>query len=426
MTTPQTRSAVEAVARLESARLIAGLARFTGDVGLAEELAQDAVVAALEQWPDAGVPRNAGAWLMTVAKRRAVDLFRRNETLARKYSVIAAGPPPDDGTGDLERVLDDDRIDDDMLRLVFVACHPVLPVQSRVALTLRLLGGLTVAEIARAYLTGEAAVGQRITRAKKALADAGVPFEVPPAAERAQRMASVLEVIYLIFNEGYSATAGEDWMRPQLCQDALRLGRVLAGLTPDEPEVHGLVALMEFQASRTAARVGPGGEPVLLLDQDRARWDRLLITRGIAALGTADELLAGRAAAPGPYVLQAAIAGCHARAFRAQDTDWAQIVALYAMLAGVAGSPVVELNRAVAVSMAEGPQAGLDLVDALADEGSLSRYHLLPSVRGDLLAKLGRAEEARAEFARAAGLSHNARERDLLLARAADVTAPDR
>jgi RNA polymerase sigma factor (sigma-70 family) len=400
---------------MESARLIAGLARYTGDVGLAEELAQDAVVAALEQWPQSGVPRNAGAWLMTVAKRRAVDMFRRNRQQERKYAQIAREleAEGEGSTPDFDRAFSD-HIDDDLLRLVFTACHPVLGVQARVALTLRLLGGLTTAEIARAYLVPEPTIAQRIVRAKKTLSEAGVPFEVPGAQQRAARLSSVLEVIYLIFNEGYSATAGDDWMRPALCADALRLGRILAQLTPEEAEVHGLVALMEIQASRVRARAGPDGEPILLLDQDRARWDRLLINRGLAALGRAEQL--GGAGAP--YALQAAIAACHARAFRAQDTDWRRIAELYAVLAELTPSPVVELNRAVAVSMAFGPQAGLDLVDVLTAEGSLRGYHLLPSVRGDLLLKLGRPDEAGAEFERAAALTRNARERQLSLERA--------
>ena len=401
---------------MESARLIAGLARYTGDVGLAEELAKAAVVAALEQWPESGVPRNSGAWLMTVAKRRAIDLFRRNRELQHKYAQIgrALEAEGDSVTPDFDRAFSDD-IDDDLLRLVFTACHPVLAVQALVALTLRLLGGLTTAEIARAYLVPEPTVAQRIVRAKKTLARAQVPFEVPGAAERPARLSSVLEVIYLIFNEGYSATAGDDWMRPALCADALRLGRILAQLMPGEPEVHGLVALLEIQASRVRARTGPSGEPVLLLDQDRRRWDRLLINRGLAALARAEELGGAR----GPYALQAAIAACHARAFRPADTDWARITELYAVLAEVMPSPVIELNRAVAVSMAFGPQAGLDMVDALVAEPALRVYHLLPSVRGDLLAKLGRYEEARGEFERAATLTHNTRESRLLLDRAA-------
>jgi len=409
------RDAVEDVVRAEWARVVAGVARFTGDVGLAEELAQDAVVAALEQWPDSGVPRNAGAWLTTVAKRRAVDVFRRTENEQRKYAELGRDLEIDGEGADMELPdLDDsgDHIDDDLLRLVFVSCHPALAVPSRVALTLRLLGGLTTAEIARAYLTSEPTVAARITRAKKALAAAGVPFEVPPVAERGERLGSVLEVIYLIFNEGYSATTGDDWLRPGLCDDAIRLGRVLAGLTPDEPEVHGLLALMEIQASRAAARTGPSGEPVLLLDQDRTLWDRPMIDRGLTALDRADRL------GGGPYTLQAAIAACHARAARPEDTAWDRIAAIYAVLAAMTGSPVVELNRAVAVSMASGPQAGLDLLDTLADAPALRGYHLLSSVRGDLLAKLGRADEARAEFERAAELTRNTRERELSLERA--------
>jgi RNA polymerase sigma-70 factor (ECF subfamily) len=408
-------AAIESVVRMESARLIAGLARYAGDVGLAEELAQDALVAALEQWPAEGVPRNPGAWLMTVAKRRAVDLFRRNHELRLKYAQIGRALAADGEavTPDFDRAFSDD-IDDDLLRLIFTACHPVLAVPARVALTLRLLGGLTTAEIARAYLVPEATVAQRIVRAKKTLTQARVPFEVPGTAERPARLASVLEVVYLIFNEGYSATAGDDWMRPALCAEALRLGRVLAGLAPDEPEVHGLAALLEIQASRIPARSGPSGEPVLLLDQDRARWDRLLINRGLAALERAGQL----GGAEGPYALQAAIAACHARAFRPEDTDWPRIAALYAVLARRSPSPVVELNRAVAVSMAYGPQAGLDLVDELTAEPSLRSYHLLPSVRGDLLLKLGRAAEARTEFERAAALTQNAPERELSAGRA--------
>jgi len=405
---------------MESARLIAGLARYTNDVGMAEELAQDAVVAALQQWPESGVPRNSGAWLMTVAKRRAVDLFRRNRELERKYAQIgrALEAEGDSITPDFDRAFSDE-IDDDLLRLVFTACHPVLAVQARVALTLRLLGGLTTAEIARAYLVPEPTIAQRIVRAKKTLAKAQVPFEVPGSKERPARLSSVLEVIYLIFNEGYSATAGDDWMRPELCEDAVRLGRILAQLTPAEPEVHGLVALMEIQASRVRARAGPSGEPILLLDQDRSRWDRLLINRGLAGLTRAEELGGAR----GPYALQAAIAACHARAFRPEDTDWAGIAGLYGVLAEVMPSPVVELNRAVAVSMASGPQAGLDLVDVLAAEPSLRGYHLLPSVRGDLLMKLGRPDEARAEFERAAALTSNVQERDLSARRARSAQA---
>jgi RNA polymerase sigma-70 factor (ECF subfamily) len=416
--TAETHAAVEAVVRMESARLIAGLARYTGDVGLAEELAQDAVVAALEQWPGSGVPRNAGAWLMTVAKRRAIDMFRRNREREHKYAQIARTleAEGDTVTPDFDAAFSDD-IDDDLLRLIFIACHPILAVESRVALTLRLLGGLTTTEIARAYLAGEPTIAQRIVRAKRTLARAQVPFEVPIPEERPARVDSVLEVIYLIFNEGYSATAGDDWMRPALCEDAVRLGRILAQLAPDEPEVHGLVALMEIQASRVRARSGPGGEPILLLDQDRRLWDRLLINRGLAALARAEELGGGR----GPYALQAAIAACHARAFRPEDTDWERIAGLYAILAGLMPSPVIELNRAVAVGMAFGPQAGLDLVDGLAGEPALRGYHLLPSVRGDFLMKLGRPEEARAEFERAAAQASNARERELSAGRAAEA-----
>jgi RNA polymerase sigma factor (sigma-70 family) len=420
VTAAQAHNAVEAVIRMESARLIAGLARYAGDLDLAEELAQDAVVAALEQWPREGVPRNPGAWLMTVAKRRAIDLFRRNRELRVKYAQIgrALEAEGDAITPDFDRAFSDE-IDDDLLRLVFTACHPVLAVQARVALTLRLLGGLTTAEIARAYLVPEPTVAQRIVRAKKTLSSAGVPFEVPGPAERPARLSSVLEVIYLIFNEGYSATAGDDWMRPALCQEALRLGRLLAGIASGEPEVHGLLALMEIQASRLRARSGPGGEPVLLLDQDRARWDRLLIHRGLAALARAEQL-GGWA---GPYALQAAIAACHARAFRSEETDWTRIAELYAALAQQAPSPVVELNRAVAVSMAHGPQAGLDLVDQLLAVPSLQAYHLLPSVRGDLLMKLGRPAEAQAEFERAAELTSNIPERELSAERARAAAA---
>ena len=420
MTASQTHTAIEAVVRMEWARLIAGLAHYTGDVGLAEELAQDAVVAALEQWPESGVPRNAGAWLMTVAKRRAIDQFRRNRELRHKYAQIgrALEAEGDGLTPDFDAAFSD-HIDDDLLRLIFTACHPVLPVQARVALTLRLVGGLTTAEIARAYLAPEPTIAQRIARAKKTLTSAHVPFEVPGREERPARLSSVLEVIYLIFNEGYSATAGDDWMRPALCEDAVRLGRILAQLAPGEPEVHGLTALMEIQASRVRARTGPSGEPILLLDQDRRRWDRLLINRGLAALARAEELGGAR----GPYALQAAIAACHARAFRPEDTDWARITSLYATLADVQPSPVIELNRAVAVSMAYGPQAGLDLLDQLAAEPSLSGYHLLPSVRGDLLMKLGRADEARTEFERAATMTRNAPERELSARRARTAAA---
>jgi RNA polymerase sigma factor (sigma-70 family) len=410
------RAAVETVIRLESARLIAGLARYTGDLGLAEDLAQDAVVAALEQWPAEGIPRTPGAWLMTVAKRRAVDLFRRNRELERRYAQLGRDLETETG-GSGPAAADPDEINDDLLRLVFTACHPVLPAASRVALTLRVLGGLTTAEIARAYLLPEATIAQRIVRAKRSLASEKVPFEVPGPAERPARLAAVLEVIYLIFNEGYSATAGDDWMRPALCSDAVRLARVLAQLMPSEPEVHGLAALVELQASRLAARAGPDGQPVLLLDQDRARWDRLLINRGLAALDRVQPLGGSR----GPYALQAAIAACHARAFRPADTDWAQITDLYGVLAEVLPGPVIELNRAVALAMSRGPQAGLDHLDALAAEPALRGYHLLPSVRGDLLMKLGRPAEAAQEFARAASLTGNVAERELSAARAREA-----
>ncbi|MEU8460974.1 RNA polymerase sigma factor [Streptomyces sp. NPDC029003] len=407
VTEHSTERTVEAVFRIESARIIAGVTRIVRDVGIAEELAQDALVAALEQWPRTGVPDRPGAWLMTTAKHRAVDLVRRRETYARKLAEVGRSledvPPPAEPA-------DPDDIDDDLLRLVFTACHPVLGTEARIALTLRLVGGLTTQEIARAFLTSEPTVAQRIVRAKRALAKAGVPFEVPYGADREQRLASVLEVIYLVFNEGYSATAGDDLVRPALCEDALRLSRVLAGLMPAEPEVHGLCALLEFQASRTATRTGPDGEPVLLADQNRSRWNRLLIRRGVDAL---------HRAGTGPYALQAAIAGCHAAALRYEDTDWTAIATLYGRLVRLVPSPVVELNRAVAVSMAQGPAAALPLVDALGREDALRSYHLLPSVRGDLLERLGRGPEARAEFEKAAALTRNARERDLLLARAA-------
>ncbi|MFI6598277.1 RNA polymerase sigma factor [Nonomuraea sp. NPDC050536] len=399
---------VETVWRIEAARLIAGLTGLVRDLGLAEELAQDALVAALEQWPETGVPRNPGAWLMTVAKRRAIDLIRRQQNYERKLAEIGHA------LDDTEHLPEVDEIEDDLLRLVFTACHPVLSTEARVALTLKVLGGLTTDEIARAFLVPEPTVAQRIVRAKRTLADKGVPFEVPQGAELAGRLTSVLEVIYLIFNEGYSATAGDDWMRPGLCEDALRLGRVLAGLMPAEPEVHGLVALMEIQQSRSAARVGPSGEPVLLLEQDRARWDRPHITRGLESLERAGTLSAAR----GPYTLQAAIAACHARALTPESTDWPRIAALYEELAHLSPSPVIELNRAVALSMAYGPAVGLELIDQLVDDPSLKAYHLLPSVRGDLLFKLGRREEARAEFERAATLTRNERERVLLAARA--------
>jgi RNA polymerase sigma-70 factor (ECF subfamily) len=404
---------IEAVWRIEQARLIAGLARMVRDVGLAEELAQDALVAALERWPVTGIPDNPGAWLMATAKHRAIDRLRRHKLMARKHEEL--GRELDEvEMPDIDAALDDD-IGDDLLRLVFTACHPVLSTEARVALTLRLLGGLTTEEIARAFLVAEPTVAQRIVRAKRTLAEARVPFEVPRGPDRAARLSSVLEVIYLVFNEGYTATAGDDWMRPQLCEEALRLGRILAGLAGDEPEVHGLVALMEIQASRAGARVGQEGEPILLLEQDRARWDQLLIHRGLAALERAETLGGAR----GRYALQAAIAACHARARAADETDWARIASLYEALAELMPSPVVELNRAVAVAMAFGPAAGLALVDALVSEPSLQGYHLLPAVRGDLLAKLGRFDEARAECERAASLTRNARERELLLARAA-------
>ncbi|MEY2229313.1 MULTISPECIES: RNA polymerase sigma factor [Streptomyces] len=399
--------AVEAVFRIESARIIASVARVVRDVGIAEEIAQDALVAALEQWPRAGVPDRPGAWLMTTAKHRAIDLVRRKETYARKLAEVGRSledvPPPAEPA-------DPEDIDDDLLRLIFTSCHPVLATEARIALTLRLMGGLTTQEIARAFLTSEATVAQRIVRAKRTLAKAGVPFEVPYGADREARLSSVLEVIYLVFNEGYSATAGDDLVRPALCEDALRLARVLAALMPEEPEVHGLAALLEFQASRIATRTGPDGAPVLLADQNRSRWNRMLIHRGARALGRAGN---------GPYSVQAAIAGCHAAAVRYEDTDWPRIAALYGRLVQLIPSPVVELNRAVAVSMAEGPAAALPLVDALAREPALRAYHLLPSVRGDLLERLGRSEEARAEFERAASLTRNAQERTLLLGRAA-------
>ncbi|MFE6614154.1 RNA polymerase sigma factor [Amycolatopsis sp. NPDC057786] len=418
--TADPRSAIDAVWRIESARLIAGLARMTRDVGLAEELAQDALVAALEQWPESGVPRNPGAWLMTTAKRRAVDTFRRNERYEKKLGEIGRElefEEDPDFTAGL-----DDHIEDDLLRLVFTACHPVLSTEARVALTLKMIGGLQTHEIARAFLAKETAIAQRIVRAKKTLGDAKVPFEVPEGEDRVARLSSVLEVIYLIFNEGYSATAGEDWMRPALCEEALRLGRILAGLMPKEPEVHGLVALMEIQASRAAARVGPNGEPVLLMDQDRTKWNRLLIGRGLAALELAESLADG---AFGVYAAQAAIAACHARARTGDETDWARIAVLYEGLGKLNPSPVIELNRAVALSMAVGPEAGLEVVDKLLSEPALKAYHLLPSVRGDFLAKLGRLDEARAEFERAAEMTGNDRERTLLLNRAAECTPRD-
>jgi RNA polymerase sigma factor (sigma-70 family) len=412
----ETHKAIDAVWRIESARLIAGLTRMVRDVGLAEELAQDALVAALERWPESGVPDNPGAWLMATAKRRAIDQLRRRPVLERKHAELGRelDERRDRAIEELEAAIDDD-VGDDLLRLMFLACHPVLSREARVALTLKLLGGLTTDEIARAFLVPEATIAQRIVRAKKTLAKAGVPFEVPRGAELAARLSSVLEVIYLVFNEGYAATAGDDWMRPALCEEALRLGRILAELASREAEVHGLVALMEIQASRSRARVGPAGEPILLLDQDRGRWDHVLIGRGLAALARAEKL----GGEPGPYALQASIAACHARARTAEETDWKRIVSLYEALGRVAPSPVVELNRAVAVGMAFGPAAALEIVDGLAAEPALSNYHLLPSVRGDLLVKLDRRDEARPEFERAAALTRNARERALLLERAA-------
>jgi RNA polymerase sigma factor (sigma-70 family) len=406
---------IAAIWQIESAKIIAFLARLVGDIGMAEDLTQDTLVIALEKWPETGIPNNPGAWLMTTARRRAVDQFRRSNVLDRKQAELgreleiqqmASGE-------DFDVTLGDD-IEDDLLRLIFTACHPVLSDEARVALTLRLLGGLTTREIARAFLVTETTVAQRIVRAKRTLAEARIPFEIPNKADRNDRLSSVLQVIYLLFNEGYSATAGDDWVRPALCEEALRLGRILAELVPDEPEVHGLVSLMEFQASRIQARVGPSGEPILLLDQNRAKWDHLLITRGFAALERLGEL----GVALGPYGLQAAIAACHARARTPQDTDWARIAALYDALVQLLPSPVVELNRAVALSMAYGPQAGLEVVDLLMSETSLKDYHLLPSVRGDLLFKLGHQDEARLEFERAANLASNNRERQLLLRRA--------
>ena len=416
VTASDTHRAIDAVWRIESAKLIAGLVRIVRDVGLAEDLAQDARVAALERWPESGIPNNPGAWLMATAKHRAIDVLRRNALLDRKHEELGheLEARQEMAVPDLVEALDDE-IGDDLLRLVFISCHPVLSTEARVALTLRLLGGLTTEEIARAFLVPEPTIAQRIVRAKRTLTEACVPFEVPRGTEFEARLSSVLQVIYLVFNEGYSATAGDDWMRPALCEDALRLGRILAGLVPHEGEVHGLVALMEIQASRSRARVGPGGEPILLLDQDRARWDHVLIRRGLAALDRAE----GLGGAPGPYTLQAAIAACHARARTAEETDWARIAALYDGLAKLTPSPVVELNRAVAFGMAFGPAAGLELVDALTSVPALENYHLLPSVRGDLLAKLGRFDEARVELERAAAITRNARERELLLERAA-------
>jgi RNA polymerase sigma factor (sigma-70 family) len=413
---PETQRAIEAVWRIESARLIAGLARIVRDVGLAEELAQDALVAALEKWPGSGVPDNPGAWLMATARNRAIDLLRHRALADRKHEELGRDvvERQDSARENMEARIDTD-IEDDLLRLIFIACHPVLSREGRVALTLRLLGGLTTDEIARAFLVPEPTIAQRIVRAKRTLAEAKVPFELPRGAERAERLESVLEVIYLVFNEGYAATAGDDWMRPALCEEALRLGRILSGLAPAEPEVHGLVALMEIQASRIGARTGPSGDPILLEDQNRGRWDRILIARGFAALARAEAL----GETSGPYALQAAIAACHARAATVEESDWARIAALYAELARVLPSPVVELNRAVAVARASGPAAGLEIVDHLSSEPSLAAYHLLPSVRGDLLVRLGRSDEARAEFERAAALTRNERERRLLLDRAA-------
>ena len=419
MTATDTHRAIDAVWRIESARIIAGLTRIVRDVGLAEELAQDALVAALQQWPESGIPDNPGAWLMAAAKHRAIDIFRRNARLGRKHKELGRElqAQQEMAVPDFNAALDDD-IGDDLLRLVFISCHPVLSSEARVALTLRLLGGLTTEEIARAFLVPEPTVAQRIVRAKRTLSEAHVPFEVPRGSDLAVRLSSVLEVIYLIFNEGYSATAGEDWMRPALCEDALRLGRILAELVPNEPEVHGLVALMEIQASRSGARIGPSGEPILLLDQNRARWDQLLIRRGLAALQHAEEL----GGTLGAYALQAAIAACHARARTAAETDWQRIAALYEALAQLMPSPIVELNRGVALAMAFGPAKGLELIDTLASEPSLKAYHLLPSVRGDFLFKLRRFGEARAEFERAASLTRNAREREFLLDRARACT----
>jgi RNA polymerase sigma factor (sigma-70 family) len=414
VTSTATHRTIDAVWRIESARIIAGLTRIVRDVGLAEELAQDALVAALQQWPESGIPDNPGAWLTATAKHRAIDLFRRNKLLERKHEELGRDlTQQEKSVPDFDSALDDN-FGDDMLRLVFISCHPVLPTEARVALTLRLLGGLTTDEIARAFLVPEPTIAQRIVRAKRTLSGANVPFEVPRGKELADRLSSVLEVIYLVFNEGYSATSGGDWMRPALCEDALRLGRIVAELASQEPEVHGLVALMEIQASRARARVNESGEPILLLEQNRGQWDQLLIRRGLAALNRAERL----GGADGPYALQAAIAACHARARTADETDWPRIVSLYEALGQLMPSPIVELNRAVAVAMASGPAAGLRLVDALSSEPSLQNYHLLPSVRGDFLKKLSRFAEAQAEFERAASLTRNARERELLLDRA--------
>jgi RNA polymerase sigma factor (sigma-70 family) len=424
VTTAETHRAIDAVWRIEAPKLIAGLARMVRDVGVAEELAQDALVTALERWPETGIPDNPGAWLMTTAKHRAIDRLRHAKLAATKQDEVgreleeqleAAKP-------DLDALLDDD-VGDDLLRLIFTACHPVLSTEAQVALTLRLLGGLTTEEIARAFLVPEPTIAQRIVRAKRSLSEAAVPFEVPRGADRDERLSSVLGVLYLIFNEGYSATSGKDWVRPALCDEALRLGRVLAGLVPQEPEVHGLVSLMEIQASRLAARVGPSGEPVLLLDQDRSRWDQLLIRRGLSALERAETSARDSQTRLGPYALQAALAACHARARAAEETDWARIVGIYGALSELAPSPVVELNRAVALGMLLGPEAGLEIVNTLKEEPTLKNYHLLPSVRGDFLKKLNRLDEARAEFERAASLTQNERERKLLLDRAAECVA---
>jgi RNA polymerase sigma factor (sigma-70 family) len=424
VTATDTHRAIDAVWRIEQAKLIAGLTRMVRDISVAEELAQDALVAALEQWPRSGIPERPGAWLMAAAKHRAIDHFRRNKLLERKHRELGYELEIEQETAqpDFDAALDDD-IGDDLLRLVFTACHPVLSTEARVALTLRLLGGLTTEEIARAFLVPEPTIAQRIVRAKRTLSEKNVPFEVPRGDELAPRLTSVLAVVYLIFNEGYAATAGEDWMRPQLCEEALRLGRILAELAREEPEVHGLVALMEIQASRFPARIDSGGEPVLLLDQDRTRWDQLLIRRGLAALSRAEALAGTPGRAAGPYVLQAAIAACHARARKAEETDWTRIVGLYGALAEITPSPVVDLNRAVALAMLFGPKAGLEVVDSLTAEPTLKDYHLLPSVRGDLLKKLGRFDEARAEFERAASLTQNERERKLLLDRAAECVS---
>jgi RNA polymerase sigma factor (sigma-70 family) len=419
VTATDVQRAIDAVWRIESPRLIAGLARRVRDVSLAEDLAQDALVSALQQWPESGIPNNPGAWLMAAAKLRAIDQFRRHKLLDRKHEQLGyeLGHEQDRSTPDFDAAIDDD-VGDDLLRLVFTACHPVLAPDARAALTLRLVAGLTTAEIARAFLVPEPTMAQRIVRAKRALSAAGVPFDVPRGNDRLERLSSVLEVIYLIFNEGYAASSGSDWMRPALCEDALRIGRVLAGLMPDEAEVHGLVALMELQASRSAARVGPGGEPILLLDQARGRWDHLLIQRGLSGLSRAEGLSAAR----GPYTLQAAIAACHARARTADETDWSRIAAIYAELATVMPSPIIELNRAMAVSMADGPAAGLAIVDGLMGNPALATYHRLPAARADLLSKLGRHEDARAEFLRAAEITDNERERAMLMARAKELS----